>query len=108
MTAANEASRETADTLTCPWCQTDMEPGYLYSGDSIRWVDRRPGAIPGALSAGKALYVSDEGIPPAYNRCWVCPSCRRLVARLSGEAPPSPEECRDEFLRYARQAKGRK
>lgn len=82
--------------------------GILYSGDSIRWVDRKPGAILGALSAGKELYVSDEGVTTEYKSCWYCSTCGRLVIQMTGQGRPSSEECRDEFRRYAEQAKGRK
>lgn len=99
---------EPAAPMHCPWCGEKMELGYLYSGDSIRWVDRKPGAILGALSAGKELYVSDEGVTTEYKSCWYCSTCGRLVIQMTGQGRPSSEECRDEFRRYAEQAKGRR
>ena len=65
-----ENREESANPMTCPWCGKKMELGYLYSGDSIRWVDREPGAFLGALTAGKELYVSDEGVTTEYKKCW--------------------------------------
>ena len=82
-----------AASMACPWCGREMDLGYLYSG--------------GALSAGRELYVSDEGITTAYKRSWYCSSCGRLVIQLSENARPSSEECHEEFRRYAEQAKGR-
>ena len=96
-----------AASMACPWCGREMDLGYLYSGDSIRWVDRKPGTIQGDLSAGRELYVSDEGITTASKRSWYCSSCGRLVIQLSENARPSSEECHEEFRRYAEQAKGR-
>lgn len=105
----NDPQQETsAVSMTCPWCGEKMELGYLYSGDSIRWVDRKPGAILGVLSAGREIYVSDEGVIAQYKKCWHCSVCGRLVVQLSNEARPSSQECWDEFRRYAEQAKGRK
>ena len=95
--------RETA--MTCPWCGQEMELGYLFSTDSIRWVDRKPMAVFGALAAGRELYVSNEassrstraaGIAAdAADWWWNCPPGPRL----------SPEESKEELRRYAEQAK---
>ena len=105
---AEENREAPAASMRCPWCGREMELGYLYSRDSIRWVDQEPGVILGTLGAGKNLYVSDEGLTTEYKRCWYCSACRRLVVQLSDKARPSSEECWDEFRQYAEQAKGRK
>ena len=37
---------ENKEELRCPWCGCIMELGYLYAGnESIRWVNRKPGAV---------------------------------------------------------------
>ena len=95
--------RETA--MTCPWCGQEMELGYLFSTDSIRWVDRKPMAVFGALAAGRELYVSNEGVVTEYKSCWYCSSCGRLVVELSAGTRLSPEESKEELRRYAEQAK---
>ena len=105
---AEENREAPAAPMRCPWCGREMELGYLYSKECILWVDRKPGAILGALSAGKELYVSDEGVTTEYKSCWYCSTCGRLVIQMTGQGRPSSEECRDEFRRYAEQAKGRK
>lgn len=103
-----EKEEESADPMTCPWCGKKMELGYLYSKECILWVDQEPGAFLGVLSAGREIYVSDEGVIAQYKKCWHCSACGRLVVQLSNEARPSSQECWDEFRRYAEQAKGRK
>lgn len=103
-----EKGEESADPMTCPWCGREMELGYLYSKECILWVDQEPGAFLGVLSAGREIYVSDEGVIAQYKKCWHCSACGRLVVQLSNEARPSSQECWDEFRRYAEQAKGRK
>lgn len=105
---AEENREAPAAPMRCPWCGREMELGYLYSKECILWVDQEPGAILGALSAGKELYVSDEGVTTEYKSCWYCSTCGRLVIQMTGQGRPSSEECRDEFRRYAEQAKGRK
>ena len=73
MTAANDASRETADALTCPWCQTDMEPGYLYSGDSIRM--HFEDAAQGTICEGAEICVRE------VKTMLRCPKCHELFVR---------------------------
>lgn len=107
--AGAEENREgSAASMDCPWCGREMELGYLYSKECILWVDQEPGAFLGVLSAGREIYVSDEGVIAQYKKCWHCSACGRLVVQLSNEARPSSQECWDEFRRYAEQAKGRK
>ena len=105
---AEENREAPAAPMRCPWCGREMELGYLYSKECILWVDQEPGAFLGVLSAGKELYVSDEGVTTEYKSCWYCSTCGRLVIQMTGQGRPSSEECRDEFRRYAEQAKGRK
>lgn len=104
-----ENREEPAASMCCPWCGQEMELGYLYSKECILWVDQEPGAFLGVLSAGREIYVSDEGVIAQYKKCWHCSACGRLVVQLSNKkARPSSQECWDEFRRYAEQAKGRK
>ena len=89
--------RETA--MTCPWCGQEMELGYLFSTDSIRWVEpeadgglRRAGCRNGScMSATRASSRSTRaaGIAAAAAGWWW--SCqpghafhRRRAKRSSG------------------------
>lgn len=66
--------------MKCPYCNTEMELGYIQCRDSIYWSDkkRKVAAIP--PMGGKKLKLSSNATPfetstNAYN----CPICKKVI-----------------------------
>ena len=111
---AEKAKRETPlPPMTCPWCGKEMETGYIM-GQGVWWAPGRPGALEkwaGASGAVGAVQVDTEGGLFPYRTAWVCRDCRKMALELPDvpDAPEgrTPQECEEEFRKYAEQAKQR-
>lgn len=66
--------------MKCPYCQQEMEPGYIQCRDGVYWSEkeRKLAAIP-PLS-GKTLKLSSNETPfTASVRAWRCSECKKIV-----------------------------
>ena len=93
---AKAKEREEARRLPpekCPWCGTEMEQGFLYTGrDPVRWY---PGVYKYAFFRdldGNAVDICNEGGPfmGHYKTAWRCRECKKLV--LDMPDPPAAYE----------------
>lgn len=69
--------------MKCPYCQGEMQPGYIKSAKPIHW------------SAEKKLYVfpSDHDVQVSESNTWngafaeasYCPNCKKCIVSMNTE-----------------------
>lgn len=71
--------------MKCPFCQREMEKGFLQSGRSVLWTPQKHRLSLKPKNAGE-LIVAEDPLGGATVPGFCCKSCRRILLEY-----PAPE-----------------
>ncbi len=68
--------------MKCPYCSNEMKSGYVQSGRTIIWSERKHKLAFNANYNNGEYYVAQQNLQGAYKEALCCVSCKKIIIDL--------------------------